>query len=88
MEEAGAESLPFFPALAAYVLTLHDVQTKVVDCRRTAANNDIGSGMGIFGCDCYASVTPHLSSILDHFTFLLPPSTLDAQPRSRDPSTM
>ena len=45
MEEAGAEDLPFFPAFAAYVLTLHDAQTKVVDCRRTAASKDIGSGM-------------------------------------------
>ena len=36
----------FFPALAAYVLTLHDAQTKVVDCRRTATSKDIGGGMG------------------------------------------
>lgn len=51
MEDAGVESLPFFPALDAYVLTLHVAQTKVVDCRRTAANKDIGGGMGICSCD-------------------------------------
>ena len=45
MEEAGAELLAFFSALVAYVLILHDAQTKVVDCRRTAASKDIGGGM-------------------------------------------
>lgn len=51
--EAGVDDLPFFPALAAYVLTLHDAQTKVEDCRRTAASKDIGGGMGM----CSVTVT-------------------------------
>jgi len=55
--EAGADPLPFFPALAAYSLTLHDALTKVVVFRRTAANKDIGDGMGMRGCDSHASVT-------------------------------
>lgn len=53
MEEDGAESLFFFPALAAYVLVLHDAQTKVVDCRRTATSKDIGGGMAM----CVVTVT-------------------------------
>jgi len=69
VEDAGAESLPFFPALDAYVLTLHDAQTKVADCRRTAANKDIGSGMGICSRDSDAFVTPPRSSIITLFAF-------------------
>jgi hypothetical protein len=55
--EAGAVPLSFFPALAAYALNLHDAQTKLVDCRRTAASKDIGDGMGMYGCDGHAFVT-------------------------------
>ena len=43
--EGEGEDLPFFPTLAAYVLTLHDAHTKFEDCRRTAASKDIGGGM-------------------------------------------
>ena len=71
VEEAGEEDLPFFSALVAYVLTLHDAQTKVEDCRRAAASKDIGGGMGMRGCDSNASVTrfrPSLrSSIISFF---------------------
>lgn len=73
MEEAGVGVLPFFPALAAYVLTLHDAQTKVGYCRRTAASKDIEGGMGICGCDSDASVTFRPLSPIFHLDFLLPP---------------
>ena len=73
--EGEAGDLPFFPTLAAYVLTLHDAHTKVEDCRRTAVSKDIGGGM--CRCDSNASVTPSPSnpSIFDHLIFLLSPST-------------
>lgn len=75
MREAEADSLPFFSAFAAYVLTLHDTQTKVVDCRRTAVSNVIGGGMGGFRCDGNASVTSSFYSISHHHIFLRSLST-------------
>lgn len=79
MGEVRTGDLPFFPAFAAYVLTLHDAQTKVEDCRRTAASKDIGGGMGMCRCDCNASVT--LFPIFHHliFCFLLQPSNSSAR---------
>jgi hypothetical protein len=68
--EAGAEVRRFFvPTLAAYVLTVHDTQTKVVDCRRAAASKDIRGG-NTDGGDRHASVTsalPLQTSIISTF---------------------
>lgn len=69
------EPLPFFPALAAYVRTLHDAQTKAVDCRRAAASRVIGDGVGICGRDSHASVTSVPLFDLPSLRFSLSPST-------------
>ena len=60
-EEVGVEvPRPFFPtALAAYVLTLHDTQTWVVECRRATASKDIGGG-NTDGGYCHVFVTSFL----------------------------
>ena len=82
MGEAGAEPLPFFSAFVAYVLILHDAQTKVVDCRRTAANKVIGGGMGICVRDSHTLSPPKsFSSTFHHLVLCFP-----YKPQQRDPS--